>query len=168
MTGRSSGLLFFVGHQAKQKYEKKICILYRKVLSFWSNSTVEVRPNGTFGRSLEIRPYCLFCILWEEIQCGRAWKLREVVFVCIYFCADKLLYIPTQGLVLSWTHDWKSPAEKFDRLSTFLKSCTLPSRFSCDQLTLGPKHLWNRISIFRLTVFALNSNVANTRFLIRW
>ena len=50
-------LCVHVGHRAKQKYEriplalnpiwKKFCVLQKKVLSFWLNRTVEVRPNSS-------------------------------------------------------------------------------------------------------------------------
>ena len=53
-----------VGHLAKQKYErmplalnvirkKRFCVLQKKVLLFGPNRTLEVRPNQTFGRSLD-------------------------------------------------------------------------------------------------------------------
>ena len=43
--------------------KKKFCVPQKKVLSFWPNRTVEVRPNQTFGRSLPpspeiISPHC--------------------------------------------------------------------------------------------------------------
>ena len=43
-----------MGHQAKQKHEKKFFVLQKKVLSFGLNRTVEVRPNSSaeqFGQT---------------------------------------------------------------------------------------------------------------------
>ena len=72
---------------------------YFWILELW----VCIKKLGLGSTFLKILSciYCLIHILWKEIQWGRAWKLREVtgkpifhvVFVCIYFCADKLLYI---------------------------------------------------------------------------